>query len=275
MTFLIALATLVVGFLIGKVAGARAEKGSAALRLSALVNAVASERETLPTTEEGSELAALIRALDVGWVRRGQERDDAVHAALERLSAFLQVAVEAPLNRALESGDGSASRTDVEDALGAIDDLEFFLEDPPEGAGPTDLRASCRRVIREFVESWGLTVRELLPDDPVSVRINPDAFMDALFLILHNAAHFSEGKRVTVELSEVGHEVHVAVRDSGPGFSADALLRALDPFYSTAKGGLGLGLPQARRLVEGQGGSLRFRNLDEGGAEVMVSFPKS
>jgi signal transduction histidine kinase len=98
--------------------------------------------------------------------------------------------------------------------------------------------------------------------------------MDAVFLILHNAARFGDGQPIDVTLAEDGHEVRVSIRDRGPGFSAEALLRALDPFYSTAPGGLGMGLPHARRLIEGQGGVIRFRNAEAGGAEVTVALPK-
>jgi signal transduction histidine kinase len=270
----VAIAALLVGFLMGRLRGARAEREAAARRLAALAAALESESDPLPVAGASSELSTLVGALDARWVRRGQEREEAVQGALQRLAAFLKVAVGAPLNRALQSG-GQSYRAGVEDALGAIDDLEFFLEVPPAGAEETDMRIACRRVIREFVESWDAKVREMLPNEPVNIRLNADAFMDALFLILHNAAHFSGGQRITVELSEVGPDVLVAVRDSGPGFSADALLRALDPFYSTSEGGLGLGMPQARRLVETQGGSLRFKNLDEGGAEVTLTFPRA
>ncbi len=272
-TILTALVAVVVGFLLGRKVGADAQVRAAKGRLADLVRFLRGEGgqgpSSLPRT---GEIQPIAEALVAGWTRKGEEREEAVHAALERLSAFLQVAVEAPLNRALASS-AESYRHDIEDALGAIDDLEFFLEEPPEGSGPTDVRAASRKVIREFVESWGITVRELFPDRPVNARLNPNAFMDALFLILHNAAHFSDGQRITVELQEVGHEVHVSVRDRGPGFTAEALLRALDPFYSTSPGGLGMGLPQARRLIESQGGQLRFRNLKEGGAEVTVSFP--
>ncbi len=181
--------------------------------------------------------------------------------------------MEGPLSSALSSG-GTNLRDGVEDALGAIDDLAFFLEEPPEGSGPTDVRESVRRVVRDFVASWDVPVRERLPDQAVRVRMNPDAFMDAVFLILHNAARFGDGQPIEVSVVEDGHEAQVHVRDRGPGFSAEALLRALDPFYSTAPGGLGMGLPHARRLIEGQGGLLRFQNLESGGAEVTVAFPK-
>jgi two-component system C4-dicarboxylate transport sensor histidine kinase DctB len=65
----------------------------------------------------------------------------------------------------------------------------------------------------------------------------------------------------------------VKVRDRGPGFTEEAFERAFDPFFSTTDDGLGLGLPHARRAVEGMGGRIELRNVPDGGAEVELSFP--
>ena len=53
-----------------------------------------------------------------------------------------------------------------------------------------------------------------------------------------------------------------------------AFKRAFDPFYSTSKEGLGLGLPHARTLIEGMGGRVELSNVPDGGAEVEVSFAR-
>ena len=253
--------------------GSNSGKRGAAGALSLLAAKLRGEGE-VGSGAPGSELADVRRALRDGWIRKGAEREEAVNAALERLVAFLRVAVEGPLNRALESPTDSV-RDSVADVLAAIDDLEFFLEDPPEGSGPTDVRSALRKVIREFRDSWDVPVRERFSAGGARARVNPDAFMDAVFLVLHNAARFGDGARIEVQLEEAGHEVLVKVLDHGPGFTAEALLHAMDPFYSTSPGGLGLGLPQARRLIEGQGGSVRFSNLDGGGAQVVVALPSA
>ena len=67
----------------------------------------------------------------------------------------------------------------------------------------------------------------------------------------------------------------VRVRDRGKGFSEEAFQRAFDPFYSTTDDGLGLGLPHARRIIEGMGGRIQLRNVPDGGGEVEISFPSA
>jgi two-component system sensor histidine kinase TtrS len=103
--------------------------------------------------------------------------------------------------------------------------------------------------------------------------VEPEPIKDAIFLVLHNAGEFGEGQPVQVTLGADGGKAHVRIRDEGPGFSAEALLKAMDPFYSTSPGGLGLGLPHARKVVNSQGGEVFLRNGETGGAEVEIVLP--
>ncbi len=63
----------------------------------------------------------------------------------------------------------------------------------------------------------------------------------------------------------------IRVRDSGPGFSAEARTHLFEPFYTTKRGGSGLGLASCLAIVEAHGGEME---LGEGpGGEVVVWLP--
>jgi signal transduction histidine kinase len=64
-------------------------------------------------------------------------------------------------------------------------------------------------------------------------------------------------KRVLIEArpQEEGR-VEVAVTDSGPGVPAGLIDKVFDPFYTTKSGGLGMGLPISRTIIEAHGGKL-------------------
>jgi signal transduction histidine kinase len=67
----------------------------------------------------------------------------------------------------------------------------------------------------------------------------------------------------------------VEFADAGRGFSAAALQRFGEFFYSEKEGGMGIGLSVAHEITRAHGGSLRAANRAEGGAVVTVTLPRS
>jgi signal transduction histidine kinase len=227
-----------------------------------------------PIPGESSTVRELRGILARDWVPRGQERDAAIRQALSRIAEYLRHRVEAPLLDGLDAG-GARLQEGADAALGAVEDLEFFLEDPP--AAPVMESRNLVDVVQEVTRDFGAQspaiVKVASPSGPIPVRVDPEPFKDAIFLILHNASDFGGGAPVQVTLERRGKEAHLLIRDRGPGFSAEALFEAMNPFYSTSPGGLGLGLPHAKRTVIAQGGEIFLRNPEGGGAEVEIVLP--
>ncbi len=207
-------------------------------------------------------------ALRQEWSSSGGRREEAFMEALERISRYLRERVERPLLRGLE--EELPMREAAEVALGGVEDLEFFLEEPGGEAEPGNLTSLVESATREFTREWDVTLRLQAPDASLPVRLDAEAFKDALYLVLHNAGHHGGGTPVEVSVEREGTEGVVRVRDRGPGFGDEALERAQEPFWTTEAGALGLGLPHARRLVESLDGGLEIRNAPDGGAETVV-----
>ena len=68
-------------------------------------------------------------------------------------------------------------------------------------------------------------------------------------------------------------EVRLLVDDTGPGVDERALPRIFEPFFSTKREGLGVGLSISRSIVEMHGGRIDVTNLAEGGARFAVTMP--
>ena len=94
--------------------------------------------------------------------------------------------------------------------------------------------------------------------------------------LLRNAVQaMPSGGRVTVILRETSDAAVVIVEDEGAGFSASALARLGEPFYSEKEGGMGLGLAVVRDICEAHGGGLQVECREGGGARVQVRFAKN
>jgi len=226
-------------------------------------------------TGEPEAVRELRESLATRWVPRGFEREEATREALKRLAGYLRHRVEAPLLEGLD-GNEAALRKGADEALDAVEDLEFFLEDAPvvpvlESRNLVDL---VGEVTGEFAGQFTIYVKVDGPQAPLRVNVDPEPLKDAIFLLLHNAGEFGGGEPVHMTLCKEEDRVRIVIRDQGPGFTPEALLKAMDPFYTTSPGGLGLGLPYARMAVRAQGGEVALKNADGGGAEVQIILPQ-
>lgn len=263
---------LSIGLSRGREAGREAAEREVDERLRSLVESVR-RGKIPPDVGAGTPEAALQSALSEGWAPRETEREAALREAVGRVSSFLQKSVRGPLTGFDERADAAELRERIGRAVGALEDLDFFVREVEGAPQGTDLVQLAQKVTKEFVTDQGLGVRVQLSDPTVRASVNPAALMDALYLVLHNAGRF--GKRQTIDLtvSKEDGRAKITVRDRGEGFSEEAFRRAFDPFYSTSEDGLGLGLPHARKVIEGMDGRIELRNVPDGGAEVEISFP--
>jgi two-component system, LuxR family, sensor kinase FixL len=67
--------------------------------------------------------------------------------------------------------------------------------------------------------------------------------------------------------------VELSVADRGPGIAADNIDRVFQPFVTTKKHGMGLGLAICRSIVEAHNGRIWAENAEDGGAVFRVNMP--
>ena len=69
--------------------------------------------------------------------------------------------------------------------------------------------------------------------------------------------------------------VRITVVDRGAGIERADLAQIFDPYFTTTRGGTGLGLPIAKNIVEGLGGTIAASSTPGAGTRFDIEFPSS
>jgi len=147
-----------------------------------------------------------------------------------------------------------------------------------------DLRDIVRRTTYDLHSLFAEASIELHVDDtsgPVWINADPTRVTQVLGNLLQNAVKFTPaGGSATVTLAAKGDHAELRVRDTGVGMDPEKIQHMFAPFVQAemtlarTKGGLGLGLPLVKGLVELHGGTVEAHSDGLGrGAEFIVRFP--
>ena len=116
----------------------------------------------------------------------------------------------------------------------------------------------------------------LAPDLP-QVRVDKLQLQQAILNLVANAAEaMRDSKRRELTLAtalDKGGAVQISIADTGPGIDPEIASRIFDPFVTTKKGGMGLGLSLCREIAEAHGGSLAAAPNLAGGSVFTISLP--
>jgi len=235
-------------------------------------------RDEQRAREHEAELAHLAEQLrDREALARAGELTAAIaHEVRNGLATILGYA------RLLEQGADAARTEEAVRAIrGECDTLETvirrFLElckDDALHAAPVDLLRLLTRVAgREGRIHAG--ARVTVQGEPVEIEADEELLERAFENLVRNAREAAGEKgRVEVRVDRLPEAAVVRIADDGPGLPLE-LKGAPRLFLTTKKGGLGLGLAIAYKMVQLHGGSLALRDRPARGAEAIVQLPTS
>lgn len=142
---------------------------------------------------------------------------------------------------------------------------------------PADL-ATIVRDLLEFVEPedhrQGIRHHVDLAVGLPLVLVDEGAFKQAVLNLLVNARQaMPGGGELLVRLRRDGNWVECSITDTGIGMRPEQLERCFDEYWSDKKGGTGLGLSTARRIIEEHGGTISVMSEPGRGTSFSIYLP--
>lgn len=150
-----------------------------------------------------------------------------------------------------------------------------------------DCRTQCdlAHLLRESVElvssdlrSHDVQVHFDLPQELPTVLANRVQLQQVVVNLLTNARdavcdEADDRRVITIRAAAERDAVVLNVEDFGRGFEDDGAEHLFEPFYTTKKNGMGIGLSICQSIVHEHGGRIEASSNDAGGASFLVRLP--
>jgi two-component system, NtrC family, sensor histidine kinase HydH len=223
--------------------------------------------------------------------RRVQSRSDAVEAfgagiaheirnPLNALSLNLQLLRERLADPTSPRGVLAAKTDAMIAELTRIDALVRNLLQVSGAGAPVSAPVRIDEVVRAVCERLEGTARaagclvRFAPGSSRVLALEEGRIDRAIHNIVLNAIEAAgRGGHVWVSTRDDPHSTVVVVDDDGPGIRPEDRPLVFQLFWTTKRGGTGLGLPHALRDVEAHGGELEVLERPGGGARFVLHLP--
>jgi signal transduction histidine kinase len=203
------------------------------------------------------------------------------------------LARQSPQDTPLQDGIGR-----IERRFGTLqretDRLRDILEDFLRFAGRIRLDrapANIATMVNEMADFFapqaqaqGIHLRTQIAETSLTANIDAALIKQALLNLLINAVQAMDDARkndqphgganeLIIRVEKRADQIIIQVTDTGPGIPPQVADKLFEPYFSTKKGGTGLGLPTSRRIVEEHAGTLTCHSEIARGTEFTIALP--
>ena len=142
---------------------------------------------------------------------------------------------------------------------------------------PSDLNVQVGQVLdfyRPKAKESGVEIVDYLSGSLPTVLLDREAFHGALLNLVLNAEQaMPDGGQMVVRTYGTADGVAMDLIDTGCGMDDQTQAKVFDAFFSMKRGGSGLGLPTARKIIEGHGGQITLQSEPGRGTQVTIRLP--
>jgi PAS domain S-box-containing protein len=246
--------------------------------------------------EEGGErIGALLTMRDAESVQRLENEIELSRrlAAIGRLTSGVAHEVKNPINSIVihlevlkeklqEMDPGARRHMDV--ISSEIQRLDRVVQTLVDFTRPVELHLAemdLRRVIDDVAllagpeaERQDVSISRILPDEPLSVRIDPDLVKQAVLnVVLNGIQAMPKGGKLTIRASRQDGIVSLGIQDQGAGIPPEVRDKIFNLYFTTKKKGSGIGLAMTYRVLQLHNGSVDFESRNGDGATFWLRLP--
>jgi len=245
--------------------------------------------------ERGERIGALLTLRDAESVHRIEDEIELSRrlAAIGRLTSGVAHEVKNPINAIvvhLEVMRQKLKEIDPDtrrhiDVIGSeIQRLDRVVQTLVDFTRPVDLRlvdTDLHKIVDDVVMLAGpaaeqnqVHIERQAAQEPLPTRLDIDLVKQAVLNIVINGVQaMSSGGSMQLALRREGENALLTIQDEGPGIPEEIRDKVFNLYFTTKKGGSGIGLAMAYRVVQLHHGSLEFASIAGKGTTFYLRFP--
>src|SRR5205809_714023 len=245
--------------------------------------------------EGGMQIGALLTMRDAESVRRIEDEIEMSRrlSASGRLTRGVAHEVKNPINAIvlhLQLLQNKLQQTDPDtlrhmDIIGnEIHRLDRVVQILVDFTRPRDLHleeADLRELLEDVATlaapdaaQHSVALTRELPPDPLFVKVDADFLKQAILnVVLNSVQAMPKGGTLAVSARREGEIVITEIQDQGSGIPAEIQDKIFELYFTTKKGGSGIGLAQTYQIMQWHYGSLDFESVMGEGTKFRLRLP--
>lgn len=137
----------------------------------------------------------------------------------------------------------------------------------------TDAKSLIADALAHVMAPAGIRIVDSAQNNP-RMWVDTSKMLRVFLNLMQNAFDaMPNGGTLIIASKKSGESLHISFTDTGAGMTRETMRQVWSPLFTTKAKGMGLGLPIARRFVEGHGGSISFESQLGKGSTFTVALP--
>ena len=159
-----------------------------------------------------------------------------------------------------------------------VNEFSEYARAPKLNLELTDINETIKEISHLF-ENSGIKITTTLLKGLPKIKVDVNMMRQVLINLIQNAqdAMINNTKKPSIKINTNKYKNYLilSIEDNGPGFSADILKKAFEPYVTTKSHGTGLGLAIVKKIIEEHEGTINVENIKSGGANINIQLPIS